>query len=91
MELEQKLQEFQQKYANLEQQAKPGSLERHVYNQIITYITTTQNVIPAKQRAFETQITLASLAKVLDPPAKRPVVWEAVKELELIADLYPLR
>ena len=91
MDLEQKLQGFQQKYANLEQQAKPGSLERHVYNQITTFITTTQNVVPAKQRAFETQITLVSLAKVLDPPEKRSVVWEAVNELELIADLHPLR
>lgn len=91
MGLEQKFHGFQQKYANLEQQAKPASLERHVYNQIATYITTTQNVLPTKQRAFETQIILVSLAKVLDPPSERFVVWEAVKELEQIAGLHPLR
>lgn len=75
----------------MEQQAEPGSLERHVYNQIVMCINANQNVTPAKQRAFETQISLASMAKVLDPPSERHVVWEAVKEIEQIADLHPLR
>jgi len=48
-------------------------------------------VTPAKQRAFETQIALVSLAKRLDPPRGRPIVWEAVKELEGIGELPPLR
>ena len=42
MALEQKLQEFQQKYANLEQQATDGSLERHIYNQIVVCINSAQ-------------------------------------------------
>ncbi len=91
MALEQKLQEFQQKYVNLEQQATDGSLERHVYNQIVVCINRAQNVTPAKQCAFETQITLVSMAKVLDPPSERHVMWKAVEELEQIAGLYPLR
>ncbi|MFL5667063.1 MAG: hypothetical protein ACJ8BW_37800 [Ktedonobacteraceae bacterium] len=91
MNLEQDLHTFQQKYVNLEQQAEHGSIKRHVYNQIVTFINGNQHVTPAKQRAFETQISLVSLAKVLDPPSERHVVWEAVKELEQIADLHPLR
>jgi len=90
MDLDQKLQEFQQKYVNLEQQAEPGSLERHINSQIVTFINAAQNATPALQRAFETQINLTSLAKVLDPPRGRPAVWKAVKELEQIADLVPL-
>ena len=61
MSLEQNLQAFQRKYTTLEQQATQGSVERHVYNQIVTFINATQNVTPAKQRAFETQIALVSL------------------------------
>jgi hypothetical protein len=91
MSLEQNLQAFQQKYTTLEQQATQGSVERHVYNQIVTFINAAQNVTPAKQRAFETQIALVSIAKVLDPPSKRHEVWKAVEELERIADLPPLR
>ncbi len=34
MDLEQKLQAFQQKYSDLEQQAAEGSVQKHVYNQI---------------------------------------------------------
>ena len=57
----------------------------------MTFINAAQNVTPAKQRAFETQIALVSLAKVLDSPNKRHEVLEAVEELERIADLHPLR
>jgi len=91
MDLEQELQTLQQRYANLEQQAETGSLERHVYSQIGVFIHSAQNVTPAKQRAVETQIALVSLAKRLDPPRGRPMVWEAVKELEGIGELPPLR
>jgi hypothetical protein len=91
MSLEQNLQAFQRKYTTLEQQATQESVERHVYNQIVTFINSTQNVTPAKQRAFETQVALVSIAKVLDPPSKRHEVWKAVEELERIADLPPLR
>jgi hypothetical protein len=56
MTLEQKLQEFQQKYANLEQQATDGSLERHVYNQIVVCINSAQNMPPAKQCALFSNI-----------------------------------
>jgi len=65
MSLEQNLQAFQRKYTTLEQQATQGSVERHVYNQIVTFINATQNVTPAKQRAFETQIALVSLTRCL--------------------------
>src|SRR6266404_1461795 len=75
MSLEQNLQAFQRKYTTLEQQAIQGSVERGVYNQIVVCITSAQNVTPAKQCAFETQIALVSMAKVLDPPSKRYEVW----------------
>lgn len=91
MDLEQKLQEFQQKYVNLEQQSEQGSLKRHVYAQIVVYINSAQHVTPAKQRAFHVQLTLVKLAKTFNPPGERQVVWEAVEELERIADLYPIR
>ncbi|HEX6483700.1 MAG TPA: hypothetical protein VF043_33050 [Ktedonobacteraceae bacterium] len=91
MSLEQNLQAFQQKYTSLEQQAPQGSVERHVYNQIMMCINSAQDVTPATQRAFETQIALANIAQVLDPPSKRQEVWKAVEELEQIADLPPLR
>jgi len=91
MNLDQQLQEFQQKYVNLEQQAEQGSQRWHAYNQIVTFIQSEQHVMPAKQRAFETQIALVKLAKILDPSSERHVVWEAVEELERIADLHPIR
>ena len=91
MSLEQNLQVFQRKYSTLEQQATQGSVERGVYNQIVVCINSSQNVTPAIQRAFVTQIALASMAKVLDPPSKRHEVWKAVEELERIADLPPSR
>lgn len=92
MDLDQKLQEFQQKYVDLAEQAKQGNVKKHVYSQIVGFLSRPQPVIvPAKQRAFETQISLVSLAKVLDPPSERHVVWEAVKELETFAELSPMR
>ena len=50
-----------------------------------------QHVTPARQRAFETQIALVGMAEVLDPPSERHVIWEAVEEIERLAELYPLR
>ncbi len=91
MDLERQLQNFQQKYIDLEQQAAEGSLERHVYNQIVQSMMTRKDTQPPKQRAFETQISLVAIAKVLDPPGERHVVWDAVKELEQLAGLHPLR
>lgn len=91
MDLNQKLQEFQQKYVALGEQSSQGSLERHVYTQIAQFISSAQNVTPAKQRAFETQISLMSLAQTLDPPSERHIVCKAVEELEAFADLPPSR
>ncbi len=91
MDLNQELQAFQQKYTNLAQQSKSGGLEQHVYSQIATNSNFSPNVMSAKQRAFETQISLVSLAKVLDPPNGLHIVWEAIEELERIAGLPPLR
>jgi hypothetical protein len=91
MDLDEELQTFQQKYTNLAQQSTSGSVEQHVYSQIVGNINSSQNAIPATQRAFETQIALVRLAKVLDPPGGRDVVWQAIEELERIAELPPLR
>lgn len=91
MDLDEDLQAFQQKYTHRAQQSTSGSVEQHVYSQIVGNMNSSQNVIPATQRAFETQMSLVRLAKVLDPPNGRHMVWEAVEELERIAELPPLR
>ncbi len=91
MDLDQKLQEFQQKYVNLEQQAEPGSLERHVYSQITSFIRLEQDTTPALNHAAQTKIRLLSLAENLNPSSKRHMVLEALRELEQIADLPPIR
>ncbi len=91
MDLDQKLQEFQQKYVSLEQQAEPESLERHVYGQITSFIRLEQDTTPALDRAAQTKIRLLSLAEVLNPSSGRRMVQEAIRELEQIADLPPIR
>jgi hypothetical protein len=91
MDLDQKLQEFQQKYVNLEQQATPGSLERHVYGQINSLIRREQDTTPALNRARQTKIWLHDLAKDFNPESKRHMIVEAVKELKQIAGLPPIR
>ena len=87
MDLDQKLQEFQQTYANLEQQAEPGSLERHVYGQINSLIHREQDTTPALDRAAQTKIWLRDLAENLNPESKRHMVVEAIRELKQIAGL----
>ena len=91
MDLDQELDAFQQKYDKLEEQAQSGSVERHVYGQIASYIRNSQRRTPALTRAFETQADLMTLAGSLDPPNRRYMVQEAIKELRQIADLPEFR
>jgi hypothetical protein len=88
MNLEEELTKFQEKYVALEQQAVPRSLDQHIYKHIVSCFDLPT---PTSQWAFETQIGLVGMAQVLDPPEGRPRVWEAIQELEQIADLVPLR
>jgi hypothetical protein len=91
MDLEQELNTFQQKYDDLEEQSPPGSEERHVYGQIASFIHLEQDTTPAPDRAAQAKLRLIDLAEKLNPPSKRYMVREVIKELNRIAPLPPLR
>jgi|SRR5579859_2333395 len=87
LEYESILSNLRQHYADLENRAREGSKEQHTYRQILSFMDQGSNASAPKQRAFETQISLMSLAQVLDPPEMRLVVREAVDALTRQADL----
>jgi hypothetical protein len=74
----------------MEQQAEPGSLERHVYGQINSFIRLEQDTTPALDRAAQTRIRLRGLAENLNPSSKRYMVLKAIRELKQIAGLPPI-
>jgi len=90
MDYEKVLRELRQDYVNRSQQEAEGSPKKHTYNQIVQWIDQNANTTPPLQRAFMTQMGLASLAQVIDPPEMRPLVEEAYELLEKRANLSPI-
>lgn len=79
--------DYRQKYAQLEEKAAPGSLERHTYAQIVRFIDETQHITPIRQRAFMLQINLTSLMRSGIEEEASTIVYQCVKDYTRDADL----
>lgn len=81
--------DLRQDYTSRMQSSQSGSMEKHVYSQILQFMARDNPNAAPLQQAFEMQISLSSLIDVIDPPAGRPLVQEALDRLTQEANLTP--